>query len=143
VADTGTKGFEIRGDRLILALDVLDFWATDLDGIDESASWLLLFSRHKVNDVFRARMNLQNQKQETNCQNRFREIYEKELFLVHELLEDSEDGIQSAIFDAQSLVTKVMRSLPVEEQYVAPYYGFVNILKAIASGEFTEADFKE
>ncbi len=135
MADKEIKEFAINGDRLLLVLDVLESWAAQYP---HAAG----FSLDKLNSIFRIQMNFQNQEDEVDCRNHFRKICEKQLDLLYALLSASENGIYLATFDAEPLIIEVMRLLPTEEKYMKPYYGFVNILKAIAYRKLTEADFR-
>jgi len=137
----------ITGERLLLALDVLQTWTCEADlsnlRLLSGMSQRPLSSLDKINTIFRARMIFSNQEHEEACRGRFREVYEKHLDLIHEFLTENEDGIRFVVFDANAITHAVMRALPIKEAYAGPFYAFRQIVSDIASGALTEADFNE
>ena len=126
----------IRGDRLLLALDVLAGWVHPHPSVD------LLFSQRKIDSVISQyipkRFSDNPRVDEPDYRECFQKWYVATIEPVHRFLSANEDDIATTMFAASELITML-------QERVAHHaaHAFERFICAIASGELTEADFKE
>ncbi|MBI4435021.1 hypothetical protein HY635_04410 [Candidatus Uhrbacteria bacterium] len=135
MANEERKPLMIRGDRLLLALDVLRYVrGMSGSGVITEAE-RRRFSTHRVSEIVR-RLRDPRFPQYAD-----REIggntYGEWMTAVHVFVRLNADAIASTMFDAESILRRDLRDRRWDEMLAVP------ILHAIASGELTEADFQE
>ncbi len=128
-----TTALPIRGDRLLLFLDVLYVWI---------GASMKDFSPKKIDAIIRRFVSDESNLEDPTCRYRFEEVYEEACFLCAHTLLSNAQGLESVIFDVNALIGF---NSPLCDWYFSSevVYGFHQLLRAIASGELTETDFKK
>lgn len=127
----------IRGDQLLLALDVLNVWIPhyELAGrnrIFSRSAVLKRLQRYRLDDA------------DPNCKKVVEQIYRGSLLSLHCFLLTA-TNLPAVEFNYKNAIHNAM-----EKEFVVGFSSrlkffdyFFNFLRAIASGELTEADFRD